>query len=70
MLVNVRERHPKWAMHYGERKLNADLLHYGVARETHIESLPIITLESQALLRFLGDRKSSGYPYFLWTMTR
>ncbi|WP_218509427.1 AAC(3) family N-acetyltransferase [Variovorax sp. dw_308] len=70
MLVNVRERHPKWAMYYGERKLNADLLHSGVARETRLESLPIISLESRALLRFLGDRRSRGYPYFLWSMSQ
>jgi len=69
-LVNVRERHPKWAMHYGERKLNADLLRGGVARQTRLESLPIISLESQALLRFLGARISSGYPYFLWSLAQ
>jgi len=69
-LVNVRERHPKWAMHYGERKLNADLINAGVAHKTRLESLSIISLESQTLLRFLDDRKPRGYPYFLWSMSQ
>lgn len=70
MLVNVRERHPKWSMHYGERKLNADLLGSGVARETRLGSLPIISLESKSLLRYLDARKTRGYPYYLWSMSQ
>jgi aminoglycoside 3-N-acetyltransferase len=69
-LVQVRERHPKWAMHYGERKLNTDLMHAGVARQTRLESLPIISLESQSLLSFLGERISTGYPYYLWSSAK
>lgn len=69
-LVRVRERHPKWAMHYGERKLNDDLLRSGVAQQTRLGPLPIISLESQALLGFLRSRAPSGYPYFLWTLSQ
>ena len=69
-LVKVRERHPKWAMHYGERKLNTDLLREKVARKTQYKSLSIVSTESQALLRFLADRRRSGYPYFFWSISQ
>lgn len=65
-IVTVRERHPKWAMYYAERKLDRDLKNNGIAKSTKIGSISVISLESGSLLDFLNARKSTGYPYYLW----
>lgn len=67
--VSVRERHPKWAMHYGERKLNADLFAHEIAKQTMLGDLSVTTLHARELMSFLGSRRTSGYPYFLWKFT-
>lgn len=69
-LVNVRERHPKWAIHYGERKLDTDLLSYGIAKRTMAGTISITSLDASALLQYLGSRRDSGYPYFLWKIAQ
>ncbi len=68
--VEVRERHPRWALSYAERKLSRDLYSEGVASRTRVGSLDITILESKSLLDFLNNRKKSGYPYYLTWLSR
>ncbi len=68
--VEVRERHPRWALSYAERKLSRDLYVNGVARQGQVGSLDVTVLESSALLNFLDGRKHSGYPYYLTWLSR
>jgi aminoglycoside 3-N-acetyltransferase len=68
-LVRVRERHPKWAIHYAERRLGADLARSGISKSSQLGSLSIALLESTSLLSYLQNRKSSGYPYYLWSFS-
>jgi aminoglycoside 3-N-acetyltransferase len=64
-LVTVRERHPKWAMSYAERKLSRDLYASGVANRCSVGSLEITVVESEKLIEFLNNRKKRAYPYHL-----
>jgi aminoglycoside 3-N-acetyltransferase len=62
--ISVRERRPKWSIHYSERTLHKDLRKLSIMSSCDIESLHIEFLESSRLLEFLNSRKQSGYPYF------
>jgi aminoglycoside 3-N-acetyltransferase len=68
--VNVRERHPRWALSYAERKLSRDLYANGIARAARVGSLGVTVLDSRSLLDFLDSRKQSGYPYYLTWLSR
>jgi aminoglycoside N3'-acetyltransferase len=68
--VEVRERYPRWAFSYAERKLSRDLYISGTARRAKIGNLEVTVLESKCLLDFLNQRKQSGYPYFLTWLAR
>ena len=68
--VKVRERHPKWALSYGERKLSHDLYSSGIAKRFQIGSLDVTILESSALINFLNSRKKLAYPYYLTWLSR
>lgn len=68
--VAVRERHPRWALAYAERKLSRDLYAHGIAQRTQVGSLDVTVLESRALLGFLDSRKKTGYPYYLTWLAR
>jgi aminoglycoside 3-N-acetyltransferase len=68
--VRVRERHPKWALSYAERKLSRDLYKSGIAKRAQVGSLDVTLLESHALLHFLNSKKKSGYPYFMTWLSR
>ena len=63
--ISVRERRPRWAINYGERTLQKDLIACGILRVVYVDDLRIETCESAALIEFLNSRKSSGYPYWL-----
>jgi aminoglycoside 3-N-acetyltransferase len=63
--VQVRERHPRWALSYAERKLSRDLYDSGIATLEQIGSMEVTVLESKPLLDFLDNRKQSAYPYYL-----
>ena len=65
-IVEVRERHPRWSMFYAERKMTHDLRTAKVSRHSTLDGMPLWSLESAALLDFLGQRRASGYPYFNW----
>jgi aminoglycoside 3-N-acetyltransferase len=63
--VVVRERHPKWAAHYAERTLSKDLRHAGLMTRASIDGISVEVVGAGDLLRFLGARRSSAYPYFM-----
>ncbi len=63
--VPVRERHPKWAMHYAERTLSRDLKRLGIMSSAMIDGIVVEVLEAKALIDFLNSRKASGYPYYM-----
>lgn len=68
--VKVRERHPRWALSYAERKLSYDLYTNGIAKRVQVGSLDVTMLESRTLIDFLNSRKKSGYPYYLTWLSR
>jgi aminoglycoside N3'-acetyltransferase len=63
--VLVRERHPRWAMHYAERTLSRDLTKRGIMRGATIDGIRVEVLEAKALMFFLESRKATGYPYYM-----
>jgi aminoglycoside N3'-acetyltransferase len=63
--VLVRERHPRWAMHYAERTLARDLVKRGIMRRATIDGIRVEVLEAKALINFLDSRNASGYPYYM-----
>ncbi len=63
--IVVRERHPKWALHYGERTLDKDLRREGLLTVEQVEGVDVALLDAGALVDYLNHRNRSGYPYFL-----
>lgn len=63
--LTVRERRPHWAIYYAERTLQKDLINSGILKIATVDGLRIETCESVALLEYLKNRKSSGYPYWV-----
>ncbi len=63
--VMVRERHPKWAMHYAERTLSKDLIREGITTKTRIEGVNVEILNAKILVDYLNSRNRNAYPYFL-----
>lgn len=63
--LTVRERRPHWAINYGERTLQKDLIAHGILKVAYVGGLRIEVCESVVLIEFLNSRKSSGYPYWL-----
>lgn len=61
----VRERHPKWALHYGERTLSKDLQREGIMTVHTVEGIQVSLLDSFELIEYLNSRNSRGYPYYL-----
>ena len=64
--ILVGERDPKWSMHYAERTLARDLLRFGIQKHVNISGIDISVIDSKELLDFLNNRKSFGYPYYMW----
>jgi len=65
-LVCVKERHPRWAQHFAERKLSRDLHTQGLAKTSELGGGTLTSIESIGLIDFLGTKRSKGYPYYLW----
>ncbi|MDT3671430.1 MAG: AAC(3) family N-acetyltransferase [Aromatoleum sp.] len=67
--LTVRERRPHWAMYYGERTLQKELIGHGILKVANVDGLRIESCESTALVEFLNARKAKAYPYWLpfWT---
>lgn len=68
--VIVRERHPKWAMHYCERKLDFDLRRNNISKASKIGNITVTSVDSAPLLKFLEDKRSKAYPYYLCWMQK
>lgn len=64
VLRTVRERCPRWALHYCERALNAAMLANGHLRMAMLGDLSIGVVDAQAHLAFLQARRATGFPYF------
>lgn len=62
--IVVRERHPKWAMHYAERTLSRDLLRQRIATKADLNGVNVETVAAMELVDYLNDRNDGGYPYF------
>ncbi len=60
----VRERHPRWALHYAERALNAAIKSNGHLREAALGSMVISVLDAQTHIAFLQARRSRAFPYY------
>lgn len=63
--VRIRERRPKWAMHYAEGKLNSDLRAAGIIRDAQLGGVSIAVLSAREHIDFLASRRSNAYPYYL-----
>jgi aminoglycoside 3-N-acetyltransferase len=63
--LTVRERRPRWAINYGERTLQKDLIAHGILNISYVGQLRIEVCQSAMLVDFLNTRKSSGYPYWV-----
>lgn len=66
----VRERKPRWAMHYAERTLDKDLLREGLLTVEEVEGVPLGLLGAKELLDYLNSRNATGYPYYLVPIRR
>lgn len=62
--VTVRERRPRWAINYGERRLQRDLIDSGIVKVGYVGDLRIEVCESELLIEFLNQRNAHGYPYW------
>ena len=60
----VRERHPRWAMYYGERTLSRDLHDNGLCFQTSVDGVNVEALPAGEMLSYLRSRHRSLYPYF------
>ena len=63
--LTVRERHPKWAMHYAERTLSHDLIKLGITRKTEIDGVNVEWLMPRILVDYLNSKNIAAYPYFM-----
>ena len=63
--IVVRERKPRWSMHYAERTLHRDLIRDGLARHRVVNGVPISIVRARPLYNYLLARNERGYPYFL-----
>jgi len=61
----VRERHPKWALHYAERTLSKDLERERLLTWEAVEGVSVGVIESAELLRYLESRNANAYPYYV-----
>jgi aminoglycoside 3-N-acetyltransferase len=61
----VRERHPKWAMYYGERTLSKDLRRQGLMTRDQVDGVNVEILGAGPLVAYLNARNQRGYPYYL-----
>lgn len=62
--VSVRERHPKWSMHYAERTLSKDLIKKGITLKKPLNGVNIELLTSRELVDYLNSRNHNAYPYY------
>ncbi|MCP4547828.1 MAG: AAC(3) family N-acetyltransferase [bacterium] len=61
----VGERHPKWAMYYGERTLSKDMLTTGISNQTLLDGVNIEMASGVEMVNYLNSRNHTLYPYFM-----
>lgn len=66
--MTVRERHPKWASNYAERRLSYDLRRLGLSKTSVVKGLEVTSIRSSTLIKYLESRRKTGYPYYLWSV--
>jgi aminoglycoside 3-N-acetyltransferase len=64
-VVTIRERHPKWAIFYAERRFSKDLMQAEIVKTQKVEGLNISVCSSGDLLNYLNSRKESAYPFVI-----
>lgn len=60
----VRERHPRWAMYFAERRMDRDLRQTGIIAGGEIDGIRVDVAGSKALVDYLFERVDTGYPYY------
>lgn len=61
----VLERRPSWGrLHFGERKLCADLIKDKILMSNHINGVLVESVRSKVLINYLNSKNHLGYPYF------
>jgi len=63
--VTLRERHPKWALFYAERRFSKDLMQMKIVKNQKVAGLNISLCNSTDLLNYLNIQKESAYPYVI-----
>ncbi len=63
--LKLRERDPKWALFYAERRFSADLFSAGVLKKQLINDFNVSLCSSNELLHFLNSKNTKGYPYVI-----
>lgn len=63
----ARERRPRWAVHYAEGRLNADMQKAGVVTHLRVGGVECAVLDARQYLHFLFSKRQVNptYPYFL-----
>jgi aminoglycoside 3-N-acetyltransferase len=64
-VVTIRERHPKWALFYAERRFSRDLMNNKIVKTQKIDGLSISLCSSGELLNYLNSRKKMAYPFVI-----
>ncbi len=67
--IVVRERLPRWAMHYAERTLHRDMLREGIMQRREVCGVTLYALESRRLFDYLSSRNHRGYPFYMLPAT-
>lgn len=60
----VRERDPRWALHYGEHALTANMIENGDLQQAILGDLSVSLVDARAHIAFLNARKAAAFPYF------
>lgn len=60
----LKERSPKWILHYAERTLCKDLINKKIIKAYNIDGVNVECANSKKILFFLKKRIKKSYPYF------
>ena len=60
----LKERSPKWSLHYAERTMCKDFIKSGILSSYNFDGLSIEFAESKKIFSYLKNRKNRSYPYF------
>ncbi len=62
--ATVRERHPRWAMYFAERRMDRDLRRAGIIVGKNVGGIRVDVAQSRPLVDYLAKRGETGYPYY------